>query len=176
MPAARRYVPCPTPWIGTLHREVALAVAASKVLVRPAIEQVIEMWRVCWLCCGLLALFVGAAAAFIVWTIVATNPLWKAEDVGSANFMLPSCHLKPVQAFINPTAAYLHGRCIGTLESILLMSEVDRQNLCTKIPVGTTLAQIRDVVTKYAEDHPDQTNNDFRRFAFNALHEAWPCK
>ena len=136
------------------------------------------MWRVCWVCCGLLAVFVGAVVAFIVWTIAATNPLWKAEDVGSANFMLPSCHLKPVQAFINPTAAYLHGRCIGTLESIMLMSEVDRQNppLCTKIPVGTTLGQIRDVVAKYAEDHPDQTNNDFRRFAFNALHDAWPCK
>ena len=120
-----------------------------------------------------------AIAAVIVWTVAATNPLWKAEDVGSASFMLPSCKLKPVQAFINPTAAYLHGRCIGTLESILLMTEViARQDppLCTKIPAGTTLGQIRDVLVKYAEEHPDQTNNDFRRFAYNAVHEAWPCK
>ena len=137
------------------------------------------MRPVCWTCCGVLAVLIAAIAAFIVWTIAAINPLWKAEDVGSAKFMLPSCQLKPVQAFINPTAAYLHGRCIGTLESILLMSEVltrQDQPLCTKIPAGTTLGQIRDVVAKYAEAHPDQTNNDFRRFAYNALHEAWPCK
>jgi hypothetical protein len=41
-----------------------------------------------------------------------------------------------------------------------------------KIPVGTTLGQMRDVVAKYAEERPNQTNNDFGRFAYNALHEA----
>jgi Rap1a immunity proteins len=137
------------------------------------------MRPLCWVCCGVLAVLILAIAAFIVWTIAAINPLWKAEDVGSAKFTLPSCKLTPVQAFINPTAAYLHGRCVGTLESILLVTEVPAQqdpSLCAKIPVGTTLGQIREVVAKYAEEHPDQTNNDFRRFALNAVHEAWPCK
>lgn len=31
-------------------------------------------------------------------------------------------------------------------------------------------------VIKYAEQHPNQTGNDFGRFAYNALHETWPCK
>jgi hypothetical protein len=71
------------------------------------------MRPVCWGCCGLLLLLIAAIAAFRVWTIAATNPVWKAEDV---------------------------------------------------------------VVAKYAEEHPNQTNNDFGRFAYNALHKAWPCK
>jgi hypothetical protein len=137
------------------------------------------MRPICWSCCGVLILLVAAIAAFIVWTVVATNPVWKAEDAGTAKFIVPFCKLKPVEAFTNPNAAYLHGRCIGILENVSLMTDVlprpDRST-CTKIPVGTTLGQMRDVVIKYAEEHPDQTNNDFGRFAYNALHEAWPCK
>jgi len=134
--------------------------------------------RVCWACCGLLALAVAAIAAFIIWTIAATNPLWKAADAGSASFMLPSCQLSPLQALINPSAAYLHGECVGTLKSILLSAEVERQGtpVCTKIPAGTSLSQLQDVIARYAQEHPDQTNSDFRRFAFAALHDAWPCK
>jgi len=118
-------------------------------------------------------------AAFTVWTIAATNPVWKAEDVGSANYMVPFCKLKPGEAFTNPNAAYLHGRCIGILENVTLMTDVlprPDPSTCTKIPVGTTLGQMRDVVVKYADEHPNQTQNDFGRFAYNALHEAWPCK
>jgi hypothetical protein len=48
-------------------------------------------------------------------------------------------------------------------------------SLCTKTPAGTTLGQMRDMVVKYADEHPDQTNNDFGRFAYTALHQAWPC-
>jgi len=137
------------------------------------------MRPVCWGCCGLLILLIAAMAAFTVWTIAATNPVWKAEDVGSANYMVRFCRLKPVEAFTNPNAAYLHGRCIGILETVMLMTDVlPRQDpsLCVKIPVGTTLGQMRDVVAKYAEEHPNQTNNDFGRFAYSALREAWPCK
>jgi hypothetical protein len=137
-----------------------------------------KMRPICWACCGVLAALIAAIVAFIVWTVAVASPLWKAEDTGSAKFMLPSCKLQPVQVFINPTAAYLHGRCIGTLESILFMDVLARQepSLCTKIPAGTTPVQIRDVIMKYAQEHPDQTSNDFRRFAYSALHEAWPCK
>ena len=136
--------------------------------------------RVCWACCGLLALSLAAIAAFIVWTIAATNPLWKAEDTSSAAFMLPSCQLKPLHALINPSAAYLHGECVGTLRTIQLSSEVATQQagspLCARIPAGTSISQLQDVVARYASEHPDQTNNDFRRFVFAALHDAWPCK
>lgn len=139
----------------------------------------LEMRPVCWTCCGVLILLIAAIAAFIVWTIVVTSPVWKAEDVGSAKFMLPFCKLKPVEAFINPNAAYLHGRCIGVLENVMLMTDVlPRQDpaVCTKIPVGTTVGQLRDVVVTFADRYPNQTSNDFGRFAFNALREAWPCK
>ena len=137
------------------------------------------MKPVCWGCCGVLILLILAIAAFVVWTIAATNPVWKAEDVGSANFMVPFCKLKPAEAFINPNAAYLRGRCIGMLENVKLMTHVlPRQDpsMCTKVPVGTTPGQMRDVVVRYAEAHPNQINIDFGRFAYNALHEAWPCK
>jgi Rap1a immunity proteins len=137
------------------------------------------MRPVCWGCCIALILLIVAMVTFIVWTIAATNPVWKAEDVGSANFMVPFCKVKPIEAFTNPNAAYLHGRCMGFLENVMLMTDVlPRQDpsVCTKIPVGTTLGQMRDVVVKYAEEHPNQINNDFGRFAYSALHQAWPCK
>jgi hypothetical protein len=133
----------------------------------------------CWVCCGLLILLIAAIAAFIVWTIVVTSPVWKSADVGSANFMLPFCKLAPAETFTNPNAAYLHGRCIGVLENVMLMTDVlPRQDsaTCVKIPAGTTVGQLRDVVLEYAEKNPNQTNNDFGRFAFNAVREAWPCK
>ena len=136
------------------------------------------MRPVCWGCCGVLIVLIAATAAFIVWTTVATNPVWKAEDMGTASFLLRFCKLKPAEAFTNPNAAYFHGRCIGVLENLKLMTEIlPRQNPseCTKIPAGTTLGQMRDVVAKYANDHPDQTNNDLGRFAYTALHQAWPC-
>jgi hypothetical protein len=65
------------------------------------------------------------------------------------------------------------------LENVTLMTVVlprPDPSTRTKIPVGTTLGQMRDVVVKYADEHPNQTQNDFGRFAYNALHEAWPCK
>jgi hypothetical protein len=71
-----------------------------------------------------LILLIAATAAFTVWTIAATNLVWNAEDVGSANYMVRFCRLKPVEAFTNPNAAYLHGRCIGTLETVMLMTDV----------------------------------------------------
>jgi hypothetical protein len=58
--------------------------------------------------------------------------------------MVPFCKVKPIEAFTNPNAAYLHGRCIGILENVMLMTDVlPRQNpsLCMTIPVGTTLGQ-----------------------------------
>jgi hypothetical protein len=82
------------------------------------------MRPVCWGCCGVPILLIAAMAAFTVWTIAATNPVWKAEDVGSANYMVPFCKLKPVEAFTNPNAAYLHGRCIGILENVTLTTDV----------------------------------------------------
>jgi hypothetical protein len=126
-----------------------------------------------------LILFIAALVAFIVWTTVATNPVWKAEEMSTASFLLRFCKLKPAEAFTNPNAAYFHGRCIGVLENLkLTMEMLPQQNpaLCTKIPAGTTLSQMRDVIMKYADEYPDQSNNDLGRFAYTALHQAWPCK
>ena len=87
--------------------------------------------------------------------------------MGTASFLLRFCKLKPAEAFTNPNAAYFHGRCIGVLENLKLMTEMlpqQNSSVCTKIPAGTTLGQMRDVVVKYAEEHPNQTQNDFGRF------------
>jgi hypothetical protein len=89
--------------------------------------------------------------------------------MGTASFLLRFCKLKPAEAFTKPNAAYFHGRCIGVLENLKLMTEMlPQQNpsVCTKITAGTTLGQMRDVVAKYADEHPDQTNNDLGRLAY----------
>jgi hypothetical protein len=91
------------------------------------------------------------------------------------------CHLqtRASRSLYKPNAAYLYGRCIGIFENVTLMTDVlprPDSSTCTKIPVGTTLGQMRDVVVNYAEENPNQTKNDFGRFAYNALDEPWPCK
>src|SRR5258708_38110437 len=104
------------------------------------------MRPVCWGCCGVLILLIAAMAAFTVWTIAATNPVGKAEDVGSANYMVRFGRLKPVEAFTNPNAAFFHRRCIVTLETVMLVTDVlPRQHppLCLVIPVVTPLVQMR---------------------------------
>jgi uncharacterized protein YbjT (DUF2867 family) len=51
-----------------------------------------------------------------------------------------------------------------------------RKQSAAKLPVGveTLVGDLLDPVS--IEERPNQTNNDFGRFAYNALHEAWPCK
>jgi hypothetical protein len=127
----------------------------------------------------LLALVVSAATA--------------AEDVLSANHILPGCK----QFFDrNPPSlggALDQGICIGTVATIAFMAEnsdigltalsgegvktaINRHWRCANIPAGVTQGQMAQVVIRYIEARPNRLHEPFRSLALEALLDAWPCR
>ena len=47
------------------------------------------------------------------------------------------------------------------------------QNICR--PEGVTSGQLRDVVVKYVEDHPEKRHEPVWLLAIVAMRSAWPC-
>jgi len=45
-----------------------------------------------------------------------------------------------------------------------------------EIPYGVTSLQTRQVVLKYADNHPEKTHFEFGAFVVLSFHDAWPCK
>ncbi len=110
-----------------------------------------------------------------------------AQDVNSANFMLPYCKLTRDEAFTNTTNAMVSGRCLGIIASVAQVlstfQEAQQKGLvqldpifCTAIPQGVSNQQLNDVVLRFGEAHPELTQRDFIAFAMVAMHDAWPCK
>jgi hypothetical protein len=109
------------------------------------------------------------------------------EDVHSAHAMLPYCRLSSKQTMANARNALMYGQCFGMISGAVMMTELLRQAqaagkaqldpaLCVEIPGDTTSLQLVDTVVKYGDSHPDQGHERFEIVAFNALHDAWPCK
>jgi Rap1a immunity proteins len=93
-----------------------------------------------------------------------------AEDIASANYMLPAC-----KSFANDENARTHsdamkkGRCVGVVEGLGYT-----ENFCQ--PKGSTVGQAVAVVVKYIEARPERMHEDFGLLALEALTAAWPCK
>ena len=88
-----------------------------------------------------------------------------AEDLDLANYLMPAC--RSLVAAVNyDQAAFLMGRCVGTVETIAAHVDV-----CS--PPGVTSGS---VVVKYIDDRPERMHENFRRLALEALQSAWPCK
>jgi Rap1a immunity proteins len=96
-----------------------------------------------------------------------------AEDVNSANSVLPGC-----KAFFEPiTSDYIRsfkqGLCVGilpTLTSVLISGG----GAC--IPSGVVDNQVIRVVIRYLDQRPERLHEEFKLLAMEAIHNAWPCK
>ena len=89
-----------------------------------------------------------------------------AEDLNSANYILPGC--KPLDP--RSTATWKHGLCAGFVAGVVYAAP----NLC--LPQGLTNNQAVAVVIKYIEARPERMHENFGKLAVEALSAAWPCK
>jgi hypothetical protein len=127
-------------------------------------------------------------AAALALTVAAAQ----AEDLHSANYMLPAC-----QAFVTGMEYGAAGICGGRVSGIVFMgglisgtlstsippSEASSQlagllriGMCINTPNGVTVAQAARVVVAYIEARPARMHEPFEFLALEALRTAWPCK
>ena len=68
------------------------------------------------------------------------------------------------------------GRCIGMVDGIVEAGQHRPDEWRFEIPYGVTSLQTRQVVLKYADNHPEKTHFEFGAFVVLSFHDAWPCK
>jgi Rap1a immunity proteins len=89
-----------------------------------------------------------------------------AEDMNSANYILPGC-----KGTLG-TQMWEQERCAGFIEG--LRYGVGGRDFCP--PNGVTTVQLVAVVIKYIEARPQRMQENFGRLAVAAMQAAWPCK
>jgi hypothetical protein len=90
-----------------------------------------------------------------------------AEDMNSANYILPGC--KPLAP--GSTATWKHGLCAGFVAGVAFAR---KPIVC--VPEEVTTGQVMAVVVKYIEARPERMHEGFGSLALEALTAAWPCK
>jgi hypothetical protein len=128
------------------------------------------------------AIICGALLALAITTANA------AENIHSANYMLPHCKLTADQVVDSPSNSYLVGRCAGLVEGVINMSGLLKAMqtvgdiphldplLCAAVPDQVTIEEALKVVVRYGETHPREGPLPFAVLVLDALHYAWPCK
>jgi hypothetical protein len=110
---------------------------------------------------------------FAVAILLALTMPASAEDLDSANHILPGC-----KGFLSrgstPTLieSLQQGRCLGFIQG--LVHGVGGKDFC--LPKGVIAAQGVAVVIKYIEGRPERMHEQFGDLALEALKAAWPCK
>lgn len=61
------------------------------------------------------------------------------------------------------------GMCLGIIKGLHYLS----RDVC--IPPATSLAEIADIVSRYADGHLGRPEDDFRETSLEAMRSAWPC-
>jgi Rap1a immunity proteins len=95
--------------------------------------------------------------------VVVAGKVSLAADSG--NEFLPHCREGASNSFMG-------GFCTGMIETVA-MYETAMGRIC---PPLATRGQMRAVVVKYLENHPERLHEDIHLLAQQALQTAWPCK
>ena len=90
-----------------------------------------------------------------------------AQDINSANFMLPHCKAE--------TDPFWRGVCYGSVAALVYVGPALADDLRFCAPRGATRRQMVRVVVAHIEAQPSRMHEDFRWLALEAMREAWPC-
>jgi hypothetical protein len=103
----------------------------------------------------------------------------KAQDINSANFLLPGCRLilsygdgrRPSldDDMVNAT------ECSAVVRSLRFTSHYLPLRIASCPPTQVTNGQMIRVVIAYIDARPRRMHEDFRDLVLEALHQAWPC-
>lgn len=108
-------------------------------------------------------------------TLALATTMAGAEDITSANGMLPGC--KAILA--TQPESYREGICAGIILTLLGISAahtIPTKYWCTAVPQTVSVEQAARVIVLFLETHPKRLHEKFLGLALEALHEAWPCK
>jgi hypothetical protein len=86
-----------------------------------------------------------------------------AEDIDSANYMMPLCRE-------NGLSQFGKGLCSGLLKATFYWAK----GKCA--PSEVTGSQLQSVVVQYIDARPARMQEDFKDLALEAMKAAWPCK
>jgi hypothetical protein len=115
----------------------------------------------------------------IATSLVLVNSALAQNDNYTANFMLPHCRAAANnQAPALTLDAVLQGMCVGIIDAIeYMMSEFppDEKEFSSCPPSDVTLKQAVQVVISYIDARPERMNENFKKLAIEAIHDAWPC-
>lgn len=98
-----------------------------------------------------------------------------AEDIDSANWLLPGC-----KAFVDRRELegqpFRAGVCAGSVNMLVQVSELLPSSTRFCAPNGATKRQAVQVAVSYINRIPGRMHEPFVQLASEAFHEAWPCR
>jgi hypothetical protein len=92
-----------------------------------------------------------------------------AQDLRSANYLLPACRDFASDTPHPNSDPFLRGVCAGIIRGLV---QVDGR---TCVPEGVKVGQIMRVVLLYIDNQPARHHEDFVKLALEAIRNAWPC-
>ena len=116
------------------------------------------------------------AIALIVALIFSCGVAVAEPNQTSADYVMPGCRdAASLITFSNAAEseeqASLMGFCAGIVVGLSFIGQ--REGIC--VPAGTTAQQATSIVVQYIDGQPARINEDFNRFAVEALQANWPC-
>lgn len=107
---------------------------------------------------------------FLASTLVAPAPAYAYFDTG--NDLYTNCSSEPTDAKSTFNVGLCFGYIRGIADNMNLATDIRSSPTC--IPGGADTRQIKDVVMKYMDDHPDRRDMPAVMIVTLALVSAWP--
>src|SRR5262245_8545880 len=104
-----------------------------------------------------------------------TSTATAQSDQVSGNYMLRGCKDVAEQRTQVADAA-LTGKCVGVIETLMLLQEVLPAAARFCAPASSNFPQVARIVVKFMEANPQRTHEPLVLLAQEALNKAWPCK
>ena len=103
-----------------------------------------------------------------------------AEDVQSANFMMPGCesYLRTLgkDRIVAEEYSIVGGRCGGIVEALMSVANVMDPGNGFCPPRSASIDKGVRVVVSYIRNIPRRTHENFTLLALEAMRKAWPCR
>ena len=116
-------------------------------------------------------MFHSVRGIVFVAAVTATSGASLADDIGSANVVMPGCRAMAMEAY-EANTMFRGGVCFGVVTTLRFTGPAIA--LC--IPDSVTNGQMVRVVAQYIDARPARLHENFKSLAVEALQAAWPCK
>jgi len=110
--------------------------------------------------------------------IMGTSALAQQDDKFTAKYLLPYCRAAITnQAPTLTSDAVMQGMCVGIVDAIdfMMSTSQPQEEEYRSCPPDVTLKETVQMVITYIDARPERMNENFKKLAIEAIHDAWPC-